>query len=426
MRTKVQIGLASFQFMVNGRRAIFYTFLTLFLVENLGANFIEVGLVITLPMFVNSTMQAFVWGRISDRIKRRRLLMVIGETSAGIGYLLLWTSISTWTIIFGLTIIEAVWSMSNTGWAALFADLTKIHERSTLMGRINSLGVIGRLLGLTLIGFLYDYPAPSAGFHFAFPIAACIMFVSAITLVALVPESKIEPEIEEQRTSKRSKGVSAKLVFSHNARFFIFLACWAIITVGWTCYNSLFTVFLRESLNLTSIEISLVMNLNAGIGLVAAPIAGYLGDSLGRKFVLYEAFLIQAVSTALYPFAANLPAMMLVATLGGIPRQVYLTVGYAMAADLIPMETRGQLFGIYNAVWTLSFGGSPTFVGGVFAASRETFYLTEGFLPSTSAVMAISDLFFLSTGIVVFGAFLFMIGVKEIKKEELSDTESKI
>jgi hypothetical protein len=62
VRTKVQVGLASFQFMVNGRRAIFYTFLTLFMVESLGANFIEVGLVITLPMFVNSTMQGLVWG----------------------------------------------------------------------------------------------------------------------------------------------------------------------------------------------------------------------------------------------------------------------------------------------------------------------------------------------------------------------------
>lgn len=422
MRTKVQIGLASFQFMVNGRRAIFYTFLTLFLVESLGANFIEVGLVITLPMFVNSIMQALVWGRVSDRIKRRRLLMVIGETSAGIGYLLLWTSISIWTIILGLTLIEAIWSMSNTGWAALFADLTKLHERSTLMGRINSLGVIGRLVGLTFIGFLYDYPAPSAGFHFAFPIAACIMFVSAITLVALVPETQLGQKIEKPETSPTTNNESGKQASGFRIRFFIFLACWAVITIGWACYISLFTVFLRENLNLTSIEIALVMNLNAGIGLIAAPVAGYMGDNLGRKVVLFEAFLIQAITTALYPFAGNLPTMLLVATLGGIPRQVYSTVGYAMAADLIPMQTRGRLFGLYNAVWTLSFGGSPTFVGGVFTTSREASYLAAGYSPSASTIQAISDLFFLSTGIVAMGAFLFMIGVKETKNEDLKDT----
>ncbi|MFX1563111.1 MAG: MFS transporter [Promethearchaeota archaeon] len=424
MRTKVQIGLASFQFMINGRRAIFYTFLTLFMVENLGANFIEVGLVITLPMFINSTMQALVWGRLSDRIKRRRLLMIIGETSAGIGYLLLWTSISIWNIILGLTLIEAIWSMSNTGWAALFADLTKPQERSTLMGRINSLGVIGRLVGLTSIGILYDYPTPSAGFHFAFPIAALIMFISVITLVILVPETKIDSKIQEPVAASTAKIASDKLPSSYRIRFFIFLACWAIITISWTCYNSLFTVFLRNSLNLTSIEIALVMNLNAGIGLIAAPVAGYMGDILGRKFVMFEAFLIQAVTTVLYPFAGNLPAMLLVATLGGIPRQVYFTVGYALAADLIPMQSRGRLFGVYNAVWTLSFGGSPTFVGGVFASSREASYLASGYSPSASTILAISDLFFLSTGIMVVGAALFMIGVKETKNENLMEKTS--
>jgi MFS family permease len=361
-------------------------------------------------------------GRISDRIKRRRLLMIIGETSAGIGYLILWTSISIWSVIIGLTFIEAIWSMSNTGWAALFADLTKVHERSTLMGRINSLGVVGRLVGLTLIGVLYDYPAPSAGFHFAFPIAACIMFVSAITLVALVPETQLESKISEPVISQSSNNVQDKSGSSYKMRFFIFLAFWAIITIGWTCYMSLFTVFLRESLNLTSIEIALVMNLNAGIGLIVAPIAGHLGDSLGRKFVLLETFIIQAVTTALYPFAGNFPTMLLVATMGGIPRQVYFTVGYAMAADLIPIQSRGQLFGIYNAVWTLSFGGSPTFVGGVFAESREANYLAQGYSSSTSAILAISDLFFLSTGIIALGAFLFMIGVKETKAKELMDS----
>ncbi|MFX1491737.1 MAG: MFS transporter, partial [Promethearchaeota archaeon] len=167
MRTKIQLGLASFDFMVNSRRAIFYTFLTLFMAEVLGANFIQLGLVITLPMIANATMQAFVWGRVSDRIHRRRLLIVIGESFAGICYLIIWTNVTIWSIIIGLTIIEAIWSMSNTGWSALFADLSLPNERSTIMGRINSFGIIGRIVGATVMGFIYDFPSPGAGFSWA-------------------------------------------------------------------------------------------------------------------------------------------------------------------------------------------------------------------------------------------------------------------
>jgi MFS family permease len=399
--------------MVNGRRAIFYTFLTLFMAEALGADFIQLGLVITLPMLTNSFMQAFVWGRVSDRIRRRRLLVVIGECSAGIGYLVIWTSISIWSIIIGLTLVEAIWSMSNTGWASLFADLSLPKERSTIMGRINMLGVVGRLVGITAVGLIYDYPSPSAGFPFVFPIAAAIMFVSVIALVALVPDVH---QIS-QTTDPESPLASTKIPPVHLRNLTFFLIPWAIITIGWTAYLSLFTFFLRLQLNLSSPEISMVRNLNSAIGLISAPIAGYLGDRIGKKPVLLGAFILQAISTLFYGFATNLHMMLIIATLNGAPIQIYHTVGYALAADIIPEAYRGKLFGIYNGVWTISFGGSPTFVGGLFANWRQLTYLSLTLPLEVATIQAIIETFFLSSGIVLVGALLFAIMVRKPKQK---------
>lgn len=416
LRAKIQIGMASFQFMVNSRRAIFYTFLTLFMFEVLGASFIEISLVITLPMLISSTMQALVWGRLSDRIRRRRLLIVVGEISAGIGYLLIWTTISVWVIIIGLALIEAVWSMSNTGWSALFADLTEPHKRSTLNGRINGLGVIGRIVGITAVGAIYDFPTPGAGFPFVFPIAAAIMFGSVIVLVALVPEVKGLPHIKEEKGGQKTSSGLKGWLKGYPPGFLIFLGCWAFIAIGWTCYMSLFTVYLRIGLSLTSAEISLVRNLNSGVGLVAAPVAGYLGDRLGRKFVIIEALIIQAAVSALYPFSTALLPMLVVNTLGGITRPAIHTVGYALAADHIPEDQRGRLFGAYNAAWTLSFGASPTVVGSFFATWREGTYLAGGFPQSFAEHQAIVDVFLLSTGLVIGGALFFAAAVGEPKR----------
>jgi MFS family permease len=413
--------MASFQFMVNSRRAIFYTFLTLYMFEVLGASFIEISLVITLPMLISSTMQALVWGRVSDRIRRRRLLIVVGEVFAGVGYLLMWTTISVWVIILGLALIEAVWSMSNTGWAALFADLTEPQERSTLNGRINGLGVIGRIVGITAIGAIYDLPTPGAGFPFVFPIAAAIMFGSVLVLVALVPEAEVVPRIrvEKERLSisRRLRG----LFKDYPPGFLVFLGCWAFLAIGWVCYMSLFTVYLRIGLHLTSVEISLVRNLNSGVGLIAAPVAGYLGDRLGRKFVILEALIIQAAVTTLYPFSTALLPMLVVNTLAGITRPAIHTVGYALAADHIPEDQRGRLFGAYNAAWTLSFGLSPTVVGSFYATFRENAYLAGGFSSDFAELQAIVDVFLLSTGLVASGAILFAAAVREPERKRTAE-----
>jgi MFS family permease len=411
VRTKIQIGMGSFQFMVNARRAIFYTFLTLFMAEVLGANFIQLGLVITLPMLANSAMQAFVWGRLSDRIRRRRLLIVLGETFAGVGYLVIWTNITIWTIIVGLTLIEAVWSMSNTGWSALFADLSSPTERSTLMGRINSIGVGGRIFGAALMGFIYDFPVPAAGFHWAFPLAAGIMFGSILVLITTVPEISHPPLTETLNTPSLDKKPSWRDRYPRN--YLIFLSIWAFIIVGWTCYLSLFTFYLRLGLNLTSIEISMVRNVNSAVGLVAAPVAGILGDRIGRKPVLIGVMIVQAITSALYGFVNSLLGMLVVNAVNGIVRPSAHTVSYALVADMIPEDQRGELFGTYNAVWTLSFGASPTGVGGTYATWQQNLYLNLGYPLEAAQLQAIIDTFYISAGLVFIGIFIFGLTVKE-------------
>ncbi len=410
--------MGSFEFMVNARRAIFYTFLTLFMAEVLGADFIQLGLVITLPMLANAAMQTFVWGRFSDRIRRRRLLIVVGETTAGIGYLLIWTNITIWAIIVGLTIIEAIWSMSNTGWSALFADLTEPSIRSTLMGRINAVGIIGRIFGATVIGFLYDVPLPGAGFYWVFPIAAGIMFGSVITLVATVPEvpSTITSTSLDMDPHRKITKLGWRDRYPKN--YLIFLSVWAFITIGWVCYLSLFTIYLRIGLNLNSIEISLVRNVNSAIGLIAAPVAGILGDRIGRKPVILGTLIIQAITSVFYGFVNTLLGMLVVNSINGIVRPTIHTLGYALAADMIPESRRGELFGIYNGVWTISFGSSPTAVGGVYATWRMNDYLNLGIPLEIAATQAIVDTFLLSASLVLVGTFLFGLIIKEPKSKE--------
>jgi hypothetical protein len=85
---------------------------------------------------------------------------------------------------------------------------------------------------------------------------------------------------------------------------------------------------------------------------------------------------------------------------------------------MIPETRRGELFGLYNAVWTISFGTSPTAVGGVYATWRMNEYLMLGASPETASTQAIVDTFFLSAGLVLIGTILFGGAVKEPEQKE--------
>ena len=88
MKKKHFASLSIFQIMAQLRRGIFYFFLSIYLKEFLGVSNTEMTLFATLPMVANILAQSTIWGRISDKFKKRRLLIVFGELFAAIGYLI--------------------------------------------------------------------------------------------------------------------------------------------------------------------------------------------------------------------------------------------------------------------------------------------------------------------------------------------------
>lgn len=120
---RIFTGLSSFQMLAMFRRGLFYTYLSIYFSDFLGLSVTITTLYATLPMVASIIFQNFVWGPISDKLQRRRTLIILGEILAGIGTLSVWFIHSIFNnlliagivIISGLTVIEMFWSMSNIG-----------------------------------------------------------------------------------------------------------------------------------------------------------------------------------------------------------------------------------------------------------------------------------------------------------------------
>jgi len=332
-------------------------------------------------MIANSVSQTFVWGKISDKYQARTSLIVIGETIAAFGYVLVYffhihlldtngSVAAAYSIIAGLSLLEFFWSMSNLGWSALISDLTTSKERGKLMSAISSVGGVGRILGISVSGVLYDWGGAAGGFKsgILFFFASGIMLVSAVLIWFTTHSS--ERIYKSGRTGEAVLKQNAVLSNNYGSRmFYWFLA--SIFVVGLGAFSILqifiFYVELDSPIGATSFDIAMIRNSASIAMIIASLLAGPLADRIGRKKALGLGFVLTVITPLLYMFAQNVVQMIIINSLSGVSMALTNVVGYLLASDLIPAERRGRLFGQYNAVTYISFGMAGTFIGGPIA-----------------------------------------------------------
>lgn len=406
--------------MAMARRGLFYTFLSLYLKVALGLSVTETTLLASLTMIANSVSQTFVWGKISDKYQARTSLIVIGETVAAFGYILIYflhahlldtsgSIAAAYSIIAGLTFIEFFWSMSNLGWSALISDLSTPQERGKLMSIISSIGGVGRIIGISVSGLLYDWGgAAGGGFKngILFFFASAIMFASVIAIWFTTPSS--EQAYKSRQTGKAYfQQDQAKIENGGSKSFYWFLISIFIVGLGAYSILQVFILYveLDAPIGATSLEISMIRNSASVATIIASLLAGPLANKIGKKPALGLGLVLAIITPILYIFAQNAMQMVITNSLNGVSMALINVVGYLLASDLIPVERRGQLFGQYNAVTYISFGIAGTLIGGPIV----DLLVTRGVTEATAYITT----FQVASAISLIGTIMFALKVKK-------------
>ncbi|MFX1407151.1 MAG: MFS transporter [Promethearchaeota archaeon] len=366
---KTFIGLSSFQILAMFRRGMFYTYLSIYLRDFLKLSVTETTLYATLPMIMSVIFQNLVWGPLSDKIQRRRVLIILGEILAGIGTTSVWAIhffvsdlfIAGYVIIIGLTCIEAFWSMSNIGWSALISDIYPSRERSKVMGQLSSIGGLGRMFGIAIGGFLYDN-----GFGFRngplFFVSSFVMFISTIPML-LAPEGGLDLKSEsnyEQNNNNSEPRKDFKLIF------LIFIISLIFINFGRNSISVPYSQYLilDSGFNLDSITLSFVANARSLAILIIGLSAGFLSKKMGKSNTLILGAGLAIIALIITALTSNLILIFLGSFFIGSGEVIVYAASYTIASDLIPAKIRAKLFGVYNTTFFLSWGLACTLISG--------------------------------------------------------------
>ena len=322
------------------------------------------GLTVGLLLMSYSLMQFFfapMWGRLSDKIGRKPVLMISLATSA-IGYTI-WGFSDSLAMLFVSRIVAGFGNANLAVAQAYISDVTPEEYRSQGMGMIGAAFGLGFVLGPAIAGVASHFGVHPSALGF---IAAAFSFADLIFTAFGLPEPKKRSETVPDRFSL---GVEFYLRTFANKKFALSLL---IIFVSTFAFANMETTLVLLTNKYYNFNMQQNGYLFAGLGLVMVLIQGGLIRRLGKKYpdapMITVGTALVTVGLLLTPATHYLPvlcfALVILATGSGINNPSTSS----LLSKLCSKDETGGVMGIGQSMSTLGRILGPVAGGYLFDA----------------------------------------------------------
>jgi MFS transporter, DHA1 family, tetracycline resistance protein len=368
-----------------------------------GNEFNASGLTIGILMAVYSTMQFFfapIWGRWSDRVGRRPILLV-STAGAAVSYALFaigcgQTGTTALILLFIARIFAGICGANITVAQAYIVDITPPEDRSKRMG------LIGMAFGL---GFIFGPAIGGLGLKFGGVtapgwIAAALCAANFLFAYARLPESWkpgavsiVRPRFEHFMETMRRPRVGILVLI-----FFLATFCFA-------CFETTLGLLVSRNFDLKYKTIKGVhMNFDPKIvylytycGIIGAFVQGGPLGRIVKKFgepllITLSLFLV-AVSLAPMPFITTWPLLLIALAVLSIGSSLTRPPVFGMLSNLTPSAEQGATIGIAQSAGSLARIPAPIFAASLLDLHRALPYLICAGVSLIAAVFAWQFLF---------------------------------
>lgn len=317
------------------------------------------------------------WGRLSDRIGRRPVLM-LGFLGSAVSYLLFAIAPSYWVLLGSRVLAGGAGATVNVAQAAL-ADVTRSEERARAMGLIGVAFGLGFILGPAIAGLTSGTGNQVPGF-----IAAALCLVSCLLAWWKLPETRVTPTSAPRIALRHWVSLGG----AGAAMFFTVLA-FAVITVIFPLYAT------RElDLGRRGVSGSFVI-LGLASALVQGWLVGRLAPRWGERWLMVTGGILLGVGLAAIPLTHradpahlfHLPAFVLALTVLAAGSGLVWPAAAAFVSRRFPGGEQGAALGALHSVASAARVIGPVLMG--WTGEREGFgtaFLVSAVLAAAGAV----------------------------------------
>lgn len=313
--------------------------------EQFGAN----GLMVGLLLMSYSLMQFFfapMWGRLSDKIGRRPVLL-ISLTASAIGYLI-WGFSNTLEMLFVSRIIAGIGNANLAVAQAYASDVTPEDYRAQGMGMIGAAFGLGFVLGPAIGGISSHFGVHPNILGF---VAAFFSIVDLVFTALMLPE----PEKRSQGAHNPfSKGLGFYFNTLATRKFSLSLFIMFVSTFAFANMETTLVLLTNKYYNFSMAQNSYLFT---GLGLVMVFVQGFLIRKLGKKYP--DAPLISVgtglltIGLVLTPITHSLYVMYFALVLLATGSGINSPSNSSLLSKLCPKEHTGGVMGVGQSMSTL-------------------------------------------------------------------------
>ncbi|MCC6476461.1 MFS transporter [bacterium] len=242
-----------------------------FYAESYGASFLTIGL-LSASYSAMHFLFSPLWGRLSDRIGRRPVLLFGLAGSAGA--FLMFGLADTLFWLFAARILAGILSSATLPTAqAYIADSTTPEDRAKGMGLIGAAFGLGFIFGPAVGGVLTQF-----GYGFPALVAAGMSVLNFLWAVWKLPET--HPNPGETEGHHMLSPASLRDVFS-NRLLLILIAVFFVSVFAFSQMEATFALFGEHRLGLDAIHVGWIL---AEVGVISALVQGVFLGKLVRRF----------------------------------------------------------------------------------------------------------------------------------------------
>ena len=336
--------------------------------ESFGAGGGLIGAVLACYFLVQMVASP-LWGRFSDRVGRKPVLLLCGALSAG-SMLLYGFSHSVGMILLSRA-LAGLGGANVVAAQAYLADKAADGERTAAMGRVGGITTAGLILGPALGGFL-----AALGGHRLLGFAAASASAFGLLWIGIgVPGMR---PVQDKKTQAANGLPNLSLLRDVTAlRPLFVLAAAAYFALA--CLEGTFGRLIHHKLGYGPREFGLIFSYEALLGvIVQGALLARVSARLAPRPLLRLAYVLQGVGLGMTPFMPNLAGLFFASTLYAAGTGFANPTLNSLCSEVTPPPRQGEMFGLLQSTRSLGFLGGPILGGLLFDWKPEAPYLLAG------------------------------------------------
>lgn len=302
--------------------------------RTLGASPLMIALGTSL-CWLGISVGSILWGSLSDRWRRRRLLALL---ACGGAVLILVMSLlpgPTGALSFVFVRVLLV-----SGIAPIVLAIQS--ERSTLRDRGRYLSILSasRSAGFALGSMIAGIALDRLGFRYAFAVLSILPLLSLIGLYAVEDRPSSSHDVSSPAAELASRQWRPELLALY--------AGTVLRQMANTGTRSLIYVFMA-SLGIATSVMGVLNAVNPAVQVAAMFVFGWLADRVGRRRVFLLGFALSVVSTALFAVATGPIGIAVAYSVIGVAFPALFVGSASFIGDTVPTGTQGRMLGAFES-----------------------------------------------------------------------------